>query len=75
MQLYDEVSINAVLSEWYRTVNDLPLIIRQSVQLGLFSSAQLVRFLCMDMRPNVTRAVTRSLPPRVRLSTSLYYVL
>jgi hypothetical protein len=63
-QLYDEASINAVLAEWFRTVADLPAIIRQSVQLGLFSSAQLVRFLCMDVRPNMTRSVTRVLPPR-----------
>ena len=64
-ELYDEASINAVLQEWLRTFADLPAIIRQSVQLGLFSSAQLVRFLCMDVRPNITRQVTRSLPPRV----------
>jgi len=30
--------------------------------MGLFSSAQLVRFLSMDVRPNATRAVQRSLP-------------
>ena len=66
-QLYDEASIKAVLAEWFRSIGDLPAIIRQSVQLGLFSSAQLVRFLAMDVRPNVTRSVTRVLPPRVRL--------
>jgi len=53
------------LQEWFRTVTDLPAIIRQSVQMGLFSSAQLVRFLSMDVRPNVTRAVTRTMPPAV----------
>lgn len=70
-ELYDEVSINAVLQEWFRTVADLPAIIRQSVQLGLFSSAQLVRFLSMDVRPNITRSVTRVLPPVVRSFLSL----
>ncbi|KAK9816670.1 hypothetical protein WJX72_003527 [[Myrmecia] bisecta] len=64
-QLYDEKSLKAVLSEWYRSVGDLPAIIRQSVEMGIFSSAQLVRFLAMDVRPNITRAVTRSLPPMV----------
>jgi hypothetical protein len=64
-ELYDEASITAVLSEWFRTFQDLPLIIRQSVQLGLFSSAQLVRFLCMDVRPGLTRKVTRVLSPKV----------
>ena len=64
-ELYDEASIAAVLQEWFRTFQDLPLIIRQSVQLGLFSSAQLVRFLCMDVRPGLTRKVTRVLSPKV----------
>ncbi|KAK9826747.1 hypothetical protein WJX81_004762 [Elliptochloris bilobata] len=64
-QLYDEASINAVMQEWFRTVADLPLIIRQAVSMGLFSSAQLVRFLSMDVRPSVTRAVTRRVPPQV----------
>lgn len=58
-ELYDQITINAVLSEWFRTVTDLPLVLRQAVQMGLFSSAQLVRFLSMDVRPNVARAVSR----------------
>lgn len=65
-QLYTKEAIDAVLQEWFRTVADLPSIIRQSVSMGLFSSAQLVRFLSMDVRPNVTRAVTRTMPPAVR---------
>ncbi len=64
-QLYTPEAINAVLQEWFRTLATLPAIIRQSVELGLFSSAQLVRFLSMDVRPGMTRAVTRSLPPAV----------
>lgn len=66
-QLYTKEAIDAVLQEWFRTVADLPAIIRQSVSMGLFSSAQLVRFLSMDVRPNVTRAVTRTMPLAVRL--------
>jgi len=64
-QLYDDKSINAVLSEWFRTAADLPGILRQSVAMGLFSSAQLVTFLQMDVRPSAARALTRVLPPRV----------
>ena len=60
------VAIEAVLSEWMRTVSSLPLILRQAVEMGLFSSAQLVRFCAMDNRPNVTRAVSRLLPATVR---------
>ena len=66
-QLYTKEAIEAVLQEWFRTVHDLPAIIRQSVQMGLFSSAQLLRFLSMDVRPSLTRAVTRTVPPAVRL--------
>jgi hypothetical protein len=64
-ELYDKLSIAAVLQEWYRTIAELPLIIRRAVEMGLFSSAQLVRFLSMDCRPNATRAVSRFLPPTV----------
>lgn len=59
---YDRLHISAVLSEWYKTVAELPLILRRAVEMGLFSSAQLVRFCSMDVRPGVTRAVSRSLP-------------
>lgn len=55
-----------MLQEWFKTMNDMPAILRQAAEMGLFSSAALVRFLSMDMRPNVTRFVTRSLPPAVR---------
>jgi hypothetical protein len=62
-ELYDAKAIQAVLQEWYKTMGDMPLILRQAAQMGLFSSAALVRFLSMDVRPNVTRFITRSLPP------------
>ncbi|KAL4522097.1 hypothetical protein Ndes2437B_g07848 [Nannochloris sp. 'desiccata'] len=47
-ELYDAKAINAVLQEWYKTMADLPLILRQAAQMGLFSSAALVRFMSMD---------------------------
>lgn len=64
-------AIEAVLSEWYRTFETLPLILRQAVQMGLFSSQQLVRFCAMDNRPTITRTVQRSLPTSVSLLCSL----
>lgn len=64
-ELYDAKAIAAVLQEWYKTMGDLPGIIRQAAEMGLFSSAALVRFMSMDVRPNVTRMVTRSLPASV----------
>ena len=63
---YDKFSIGAVFAEWMRTIADLPLILRRAVEMGLFSSAQLVRFFSMDVRPNVTRSLSRALPPTVR---------
>ena len=72
-QLFDRRSINAVLQEWGRTLEALPAILRGSVEMGLFSSAQLVRFLSMDVRPGVARAVTRSLPPQARALPLLSY--
>jgi hypothetical protein len=62
---YDRISINVVLQEWYKTIADLPIFIRRAVEMGLFSSAQLVRFLAVDVRPNITRTVSRTLPPEV----------
>jgi hypothetical protein len=65
-ELYEVEAIQAVLQEWFKTMADMPAILRQAASMGLFSSAALVRFLAMDVRPNVTRLVTRSLPPAVR---------
>jgi len=62
-ELYDQITLNAVLAEWFRTVTDLPLVLRQAVSMGLFSSAQLVRFLSLDVRPSMARAVSRSTSP------------
>jgi hypothetical protein len=62
---YAKEAIAAVLSEWLRTPETLPAILRQAVQMGLFSSQQLVRFCAMDNRPTVTRTVQRSLPTSV----------
>lgn len=64
-EAYDTFSVGAVLAEWFRTVADLPLIMRRAVEMGLFSSAQLVRFFSMDVRPGVARTVSRALPPAV----------
>lgn len=67
-QLYDENSIKAVLQEWFHTLGTLPFFIGQLVEMRRFSSAELYRVLSMDVRPNITRAVTRSLPPAIQRS-------
>ena len=63
--MYDRLSIGAVLAEWMKTIAELPLIVKRAVEMGLISSAQLVRFFSMDVRPNITRMVSRTLPPQV----------
>ena len=54
------------MAEWGRTIQDIPAFIQQSVQLGVYSSAQLMRFMTLDVRPNMTRAASRLLPASVR---------
>lgn len=73
-ELYDKESIRAVLQEWFQNFSSLPEMIRQSVEMGLFSSAALTRFFAMDVRPNVTRAVTRCLSPSVSIIVLSYRV-
>ena len=66
-ELYDPKALAAVMAEWGRTISDIPAFIQQSVQLGVYSSAQLMRFMTLDVRPNMTRAASRMLPASVRL--------
>lgn len=73
-QLYDENSIKAVLQEWFHTLGTLPFFIGQLVEMRRFSSAELYRILSMDIRPNITRAVTRSLPPSVCSKLAAYCI-
>ncbi|KAK3267462.1 hypothetical protein CYMTET_23983 [Cymbomonas tetramitiformis] len=61
-ELFDRASIECVLQEWYKTLYSLPKGIRMAVEMGLISSAQLVRFIGLDARPSIIRAVTRSTP-------------
>mmetsp|Transcript_4342 Transcript_4342/g.15561 ORF Transcript_4342/g.15561 Transcript_4342/m.15561 type:complete len:487 (+) Transcript_4342:436-1896(+) len=61
-ELFDKATMECILSEWYKTVVSLPAGLRMAVEMSVISSAQLVRFLSMDYRPKLTRAVTRALP-------------
>jgi len=61
-ELFDRATIECILQEWHKTIYSLPSGIRMAVEMGLVSSAQLVRFLGMDARPNLIRAVTRNTP-------------
>jgi hypothetical protein len=61
-EVYDRDAIKAVMSEWYKTLGDLPGAIRMAIEMGIVSSTQLVRFMSVDVRPSVVRAVSRTTP-------------
>lgn len=64
-EVYDRTAINAVLAEWYRCLADLPAGLRMAVEMSFVSTSQLVRFLSMECRPTIARAVSRKCPSPV----------
>ncbi|XP_058074304.1 protein RETICULATA-RELATED 1, chloroplastic [Magnolia sinica] len=61
-ELFDRKFVDAVLQEWYKTMMDLPAGLRQAYEMGLVSSAQMVRFLAINARPTTERLISRALP-------------
>ncbi|KAH7575709.1 hypothetical protein JRO89_XS02G0200400 [Xanthoceras sorbifolium] len=61
-ELFDRKFVDAVLNEWQKTMMDLPAGLRQAYEMGLVSSAQMVKFLAINARPTTTRFISRSLP-------------
>nr|CAD1820039.1 unnamed protein product [Ananas comosus var. bracteatus] len=61
-ELFDRKFVDAVLQEWYKTVVNLPAGLRQAYEMGLVSSAQMVRFLAINARPTTSRFISRALP-------------
>eukprot|EP00850_Spirogloea_muscicola_P014278 SM000101S09276 [mRNA] locus=s101:323761:326612:+ [translate_table: standard] len=61
-ELFDRETIQAVLQEWYKTMRDVPVGMRQALELGLISSAQVVRVMSMNARPTMARTVSRLVP-------------
>ncbi|XP_022855107.1 protein RETICULATA-RELATED 1, chloroplastic-like isoform X1 [Olea europaea var. sylvestris] len=61
-ELFDRKFIDAVLNEWQKTMMDLPPGLRQAYEMGLVSSAQMVRFLAINARPTAERFISRALP-------------
>ncbi|CAL5377828.1 unnamed protein product [Camellia sinensis] len=61
-ELFDRKFVDAVLNEWQRTMMDLPAGLRQAYEMGLVSSAQMVKFLAINARPTTTRFISRTLP-------------
>ncbi|KAJ0014272.1 hypothetical protein Pint_20857 [Pistacia integerrima] len=64
-ELFDRKFLEAVLNEWQKTMMDLPVGFRQAYEMGLVSSAQLVKFLAINARPTSTRFISRALPEGV----------
>ncbi|KAL8160428.1 hypothetical protein V2J09_001965 [Rumex salicifolius] len=64
-ELFDRKFVDAVLNEWQRTIMDLPSGLRQAYEMGLVSSAQMVKFLAINARPTTARAIARSLPQSI----------
>ncbi|CAI0375737.1 unnamed protein product [Linum tenue] len=64
-ELFDKKFVDAVLNEWQKTMMDLPAGFRQAYEMGLVSSAQMVKFLAINARPTTTRFISRSLPQAI----------
>lgn len=61
-ELFDRKFVDAVLNEWQKTMIDLPAGLRQAYEMGLVSSAQMVRYLAINARPTTARFISRALP-------------
>ncbi|XP_044950533.1 protein RETICULATA-RELATED 1, chloroplastic-like isoform X3 [Hordeum vulgare subsp. vulgare] len=61
-ELFNKEFIDAVMQEWCKTMISLPAGLRQAYEMGLVSSAQMVRFLSVFSRPTHTRSFSRALP-------------
>ncbi|KAG9459622.1 hypothetical protein H6P81_004130 [Aristolochia fimbriata] len=61
-ELFDRKFVDAVLQEWYKTMKDLPAGLQQAYEMGLVSSAQMVRLLAINARPTTSRVIARALP-------------
>lgn len=64
-EIFDRKIVEAVLMEWYRTISDLPAGLRQAVELGFISSAQMARFISSIGRPTMARFISRAVPPTI----------
>ncbi|WVZ89672.1 hypothetical protein U9M48_036045 [Paspalum notatum var. saurae] len=61
-ELFNKEFVEAVLQEWCKTMSNLPVGLRQAYEMGLVSSAQMVRYLSIFARPTNTRSFSRALP-------------
>ncbi|XP_057850083.2 protein RETICULATA-RELATED 1, chloroplastic [Cryptomeria japonica] len=64
-EVFDRTIIEAVLREWHRTMSDLPAGLLQACEMGLVSTAQVVRYLSINARPTVSRFISRATPQTI----------
>lgn len=69
-EVFDRFSENAVMSEWAKTMKDLPKGLRRACEMGLLSSAEVTRFFWFNTRPTLARLYVRLLP--MDLSVDFY---
>lgn len=62
-EVFDRKIVEAILQEWYKTMSDLPAGLRQAMELGFISSAQMVRYISNFGRPAMARLLSRAIPP------------
>ncbi|KAJ3671717.1 hypothetical protein LUZ60_007796 [Juncus effusus] len=61
-QLFDRKFVDAVLQEWCKTMVNLPAGLCQAYEMGLVSSAQMVKYFTVNARPTTSRFISRALP-------------
>ncbi|MCO5550477.1 hypothetical protein L7F22_003964 [Adiantum nelumboides] len=62
-EVFDRKIVEAIMQEWYKTFTELPAGLRQAVELGFISSAQMARYLSYIGRPTLARLLSRAMPP------------
>ncbi|KAJ3701685.1 hypothetical protein LUZ61_005390 [Rhynchospora tenuis] len=64
-ELFDKEFVDAVLQEWGKTFMNLPAGLRQAYEMGLVSSAEIVKFFTVNARPTTSRFISRLLPESI----------
>ncbi|KAH9296122.1 hypothetical protein KI387_039710, partial [Taxus chinensis] len=64
-EVFDRKILEAVLREWHRTMSDLPAGLLQACEMGLVSTAQMVKYLSINARPTVSRFMSRAMPQAI----------
>ncbi|KAL5541481.1 hypothetical protein UlMin_009191 [Ulmus minor] len=66
-ELFDKETMKAVLSEWMKTMKDLPMDLKQACEMGIVSSSKITKFLLLNSRSTLTRSLIRAFPRRLSI--------